>query len=195
MPSTGLEMFCGAVDPRKQNELRKSLWLIQFIMFWRTGEVGGASGFASSQFRVWGAPLPASPHPIPRLLRRPPLTKAMPHLCVLVAAFLYPSKIARCKRNHMCTVKAGAFELCCRLAIRRNHFNTLSGSALKKTRRSSESLFLWTQLAPARRPPEPRPEPELARRLGVIKIHNARTGWILGKKKCRLPPSNTFQPR
>lgn len=97
---------------------------------------------------------PPPPTPTPPF-QRFPLTKAMLRLCVLVAAFLYPSEIARRKRNHMCTVKKSAFELCCRLAIRRNRFNTLSGSALKKTCCSGESLFLWTQLPPARRPPEP----------------------------------------
>lgn len=102
----------------------------------------GRRRFGLRSFTVFGRghPSPASQNrPSTPLPRRLPLTKAMLRLCVLVAAFLYLFEIARCKRNHMCTVKAGAFELCCRLAIRRDRFNTLSGSALKKIRCSARA--------------------------------------------------------
>lgn len=105
----------------------------------------GQRRFGLRFFTVSGPGRPPTSLP-PTSFWRLPLTKAMLRLCVLVATFLYPSEIAWRKRNHMCTVKAGAFELCCRLAIRRNRFNTLSGSALKKTCCSGKSLFLWIKL-------------------------------------------------
>lgn len=110
----------------------------------------------------------------------------MLRLCVLVATFLYPQIAAR-KRNHMFTVKVGPFELRCRLAIRRNHFNMLSGSTLKK-RCCVESSSFGHGCSPRAFPEQ---ECELACVLEVIKIHNAISAPVFERRSGSSP--NAFQ--
>ncbi len=113
------------------------------------------------------------------------LTKAMLRLCVLVATFLYP-QIAVHKRNHMFTVKVGPFELCCRLAIRRNHFNMLSGSTLKKHCCVERSSFGHGF---SHRPPQAKVQ--VGMRSWSHKKHNAISAMIFERRSGSSP--NAFR--